>query len=275
MPFSIHSNIDALSVRRHLASSQVQLTTTLERLSSGLRINQAGDDAAGLAISEKLRAQVRGMNNAARNAQDGISFIQAAENALGEQQAIVQRMRELAVEAANDTFTTQDRQNIQTEIDELIKEIDRLSNTTEFNTKLILKDYAANPITLQIGANTGQVLGITITASNSASGGLAISGLTVTSHDAASNAIASLDYALSVLSTDRAKLGAIQNRLEFTVANLNSASEKLALSESRIRDSDVALETINLTRLQILQQAGIAAQAQANLMPQAVLSLLT
>jgi flagellin len=274
MAFSISSNIEAMNVRRHLIQSQYQLTNTLERLSSGLRINKAGDDAAGLAISEKLRAQVRGLNTASRNAQDAISMVQTAENAMGEQQTIVQRMRELAVQAANDTLTTQDRENVQTELNEMLTEIDRLGATTEFNTHKILNDFSANPLTIQVGANTGQIIGLTFLASNSADTGLAISGLNVTSHSAASAAIASLDNALSVLSTERARLGAWQNRLEFTVSNLNSAQEKLASAESRIRDSDIALETINLTRLQILQQAGVAAQAQANLMPQAVLSLI-
>jgi flagellin len=201
-------------------------------------------------------------------------MLQTAETAMGEQHTIIQRMRELAVQAASDTLTAEDRNNIQTEINSLIREIDRLGRATEFNTLRLLDAYNVNPITLQIGARDGQIIGITLLVANSSSAGYAISGLAVTSHAAASLAIASLDNALSIISTERARLGSLENRLEFAIANLNSAHEKITSAESRIRDADIALETLNMTRQQILQQAGVAAQAQANLIPQALLALL-
>jgi flagellin len=278
MGISLNTNLNALSVRRQMLRTEEGLSKTLQRLSSGLRINQAGDDAAGLGISEQLQSQIRGLNQASRNAQDGISLVQTAENALGEVQNILQRMRELAVEAANDTFTDTNRNNIQVEVNALIEEVDRIAQTTQFNTKVLLDGTRAattQALTLQIGANAGQVLGFTLLNAQSSTGGLAISGLTVTGHLGASLAIASLDQAISTISTSRAKLGALQNRLEFAIANLDSGSEKLSAANSRLRDADIALETVNLARQQILMQAGIAAQAQANLLPQVVLALLS
>ena len=273
MAFSVRNNMTAVFTQRNLLGTQNEVASVMERLASGYRINRAADDAAGLAISEKLRAQVRGLNQAARNAQDGISVIQTAEAALGETGSILQRMRELAVEAANDTLTSDDRTDIQTEINELLSEVNRFSTTTEFNTKqLVSGSLATTALTLQIGANQGQTISFTIMNAGTAS--LAISGIAVSVQACAASAIASIDAAISTVSTERAKLGALQNRLERTISNLNSQSENLQASESRIRDADIARETTNLTRLQILQQAGIAAQAQANTVPQVVLSLL-
>jgi len=273
MAFSIRNNVDALFTQRARAGTQKELSAVNERLSSGYRINRAADDAAGLAISEKLRAQVRGLSQAARNAQDGVSVIQTAESALGETGSILQRVRELAVQGANDTLTSGDRSNIQAEVDQLLAELDRSAGTTEFNThKLVSGSFATTALTLQVGANQGQVISFTITTATAVS--LGVSGIAVSSQASANAAIASLDAAISSISTERAKLGAVQNRLERTISNLNSQAENLTASESRIRDTDVAKEAIAMTRLQILQQAGVAAQSQANASPQVVLSLL-
>lgn len=273
MGFSIRNNVNALFTSRSLANTQTELGGVMERLSSGYRINRAADDAAGLAISEKLRGQVRGLNQAARNAQDGVSVIQTAEAALGETGQILQRVRELAVQGANDTLTDADRSNIQTEVDALLAEIDRFAATTEFNTKkLISGSLATSAMTMQIGANQNQSIAFTMMTATAAS--LGVSGISVTGNASAGAALASIDAAIGTVTTERAKLGSLQNRLERTISNLNSQAENLQASESRIRDTDVAKETINLTRLQILQQAGVAAQAQANSAPQVVLSLL-
>lgn len=273
MNFSIRNNVGAMSTHRTLTDTSNELGKTMERLSSGYRINKAADDAAGLAISEKLRAQVRGLNQAQRNAQDGVSVIQTAESSLGESGQILQRLRELTVQAANDTLTSGDRDNIQSEVNQLLEEVDRFASTTEFNTKkLISGSFATSSMTLQVGANQNQVISFTIMTGTATS--LGISGISVTSNASANSALASIDAAIGTVTTERAKLGALQNRLEKTINNLGSQAENLTASESRIRDTNVALETISLTRLQILQQAGVASQAQANSAPQAVLSLL-
>lgn len=273
MAFSIRNNVGASFTHRNLSATQSDLNRVMERLSSGYRINRASDDAAGLAISEKLRAQVRGLVQAARNAMDGISVIQTAEAALGEGGQILQRLRELAIQAANDTLTPEDRANIQAEVTQLLAEVDRFAFTSEFNTmKLISGSFASTALTLQVGANQGQVIAFTIT--NASATSLGVSGIAVSTQASATAALSSIDAAINVVTTERAKLGAVQNRLERTIANLQSQAENLQASESRIRDADVAYETINLTRMQILQQAGAAAQAQANMSPQVVLSLL-
>jgi len=273
MAFSIRNNVDAMFTQRSLSGTQSELSGVMQRLSSGYRINSAADDAAGLAISEKLRAQTRGLNQAARNAQDGVSVLQTAESAMGETQTILQRLRELAVQGANDTLTSSDRSNIQSEVNQMLQEVDRFATTTEFNTNRLLSgSYATSSMTLQVGANQSQVISFTITTTTAAS--LGVSGIAVSSQASANAAIASLDSAINTISTERAKMGSLQNRLQRTISNLNSQSEALTSSESRIRDADVAKEAINLTRLQILQQAGVAAQSQANAMPQAVMSLL-
>jgi flagellin len=273
MAFSIRNNVTAVFTEKNLANTQAELAGVMERMASGYRINRAADDAAGLAISEKLRAQVRGLNQAGRNAQDGISVIQTAEAAIGETTNILQRVRVLAVEAANDTLTSDDRADIQLEIDNLLAEVDRFANTTEFNTmKLTSGSLATSSMTLQVGANQGQTVSFTIM--NASASSLGVSGIAVTNQTAAASALGSIDAALTVVNNERAKLGALQNRLERTISQIHAQSENLQASESRIRDADVALETINMTRLQILQQAGVAAQAQANQAPQAVLNLL-
>lgn len=274
MAFRINQNIAALNTHRYLSQNSILLNRAMERLSSGLRINRASDDPAGLAISEKLRAQVRGLQQASRNAQDGISLIQTAEGSLNETHSILQRVRELAVQAANDTLTSDDRSNIQSEIDSLLAEVDRIATSTEFNTKKLLDGGSATTaLNFQVGANPGQSIAITIATATTAA--LTIDNLNISSHTFASQAIASVDNALTEVASQRARLGAVQNRLEHTIANLNATSENLSASESRIRDSDMASEMIAFTRYRILQQAGIAMLAQANLAPQQVLLLLS
>lgn len=273
MGLRINQNIEALNAWRNLLATSNALAKSMEKLSSGLRINRAGDDAAGLAISEKLRGQIRGLNQAIRNAQDGISLIQTAEGALNETHAILQRLRELAVQGANDTLTADDRAAIQKEIDSLLAEIDRIATTTEFNTKKLLDgSIATTALNFQIGANTGQTIAVTIATATTAA--LTISGISVGDSNLANQAIASIDDAIKAISESRAKLGAIQNRLEHTIANLSVAAENLSASESRIRDVDMAQEMMFFTKTQILQQAGVAMLAQANMIPQAVLQLL-
>lgn len=269
MGLRINTNIEALNSHRNLLATSGALSKSMERLSSGLRINRASDDAAGLAISEKLSSQVRGLNQAIRNAQDGISLIQTAEGALNETHNILQRMRELAVQAANGTLSNDDKAAIQQEISQLIKEIDRIADTTEFNTMKILNGTAGT-ITFQIGANAGQTIDVVLDSMRAAS--LAVNSIDVTAN--ANAAVTSLDAAIKTVSTERAKLGGYQNRLEHTIANLGVASENLQAANSRIRDVDMAQEMMNFTRLQILQQAGTAMLAQANMAPQAVLRLL-
>ena len=271
----INHNVAALNAWRNLSQTNSLLNKSLERLSSGLRINRAADDAAGLAISEKMRAQIAGLQTAQRNAQDAISLIQTAEGALNETHSILQRMRELVVQAANGTNTTTDRQQIQAEIDQLIAELDRIADTTEFNTqKLLDGNFNGN---FQIGANAGQTINVTIADMHASA--LGTSG-TVDTIDVSGASptfdtyIQILDEAINQVSTERANLGAVQNRLEHTIANLGVAVENLQAAESRIRDVDMALEMANFTRNQILLQSGTAMLAQANAIPQAVLQLL-
>jgi len=266
----INQNLSALNAYRNLTITNTALAKSMEKLSSGLRINRAADDAAGLAISEKMRGQIRGLNQAIRNAQDGISLIQTAEGALNETHSILQRMRELAVQSANDTNTDQDRAQLQAEVNQLLAEIDRIANTTQFNTKALLDGTFTG--TIHIGANTGQNLVINI--SNMGVSALGISGLAISTQALADAAIASIDAAINLVSTERAKLGALQNRLEHTINNLSVASENLTAAESRIRDLDMAQEMMAFTRSQILSQAGTAMLAQANQIPAIVLQLL-
>ncbi|WP_163144139.1 flagellin [Bacillus sp. 22-7] len=380
----INHNIAALNTYRQLNGSNNAQSKSMEKLSSGLRINRAGDDAAGLAISEKMRGQIRGLDQASKNAQDGISMIQTAEGALNETHDILQRMRELAVQASNDTNTTNDRDEIQKEVNQLKQEIDRIANTTEFNTQKLLdgskvgltdkidgsvtiqnnssasitatvsgtytdalnktgsititrvteasgtasgfrvsdpngvtvalatdlsnltgfgttialadlsnmkagesftisvqKQAAATTdvsksISFQIGANSGQNILVGISSMKASDLGVAngSEGLDVTSADKASAAITSLDNAINKVSSERSKLGAVQNRLEHTINNLGTSSENLTAAESRIRDVDMAKEMMNQTKNSILSQAAQAMLAQANQQPQGVLQLL-
>lgn len=267
----INTNIGALNAWKNLLITDNLMAKSLEKLSSGYRINRAADDAAGLAISEKMKAQIAGLRQAVRNAQDGISLIQTAEGALSETHAILQRMRELAVQASSSTMTTEDRDAIQEEINSLIEEIDRIATTTEFNGMTLL-DGSLTAIDILIGANSGQTISFSINAMTSAS--LTVNQISVSTVADAMSAIDDIDNAINEVSKARAKLGAQQNRLEHTINNLNTAAENLAAAESRIRDVDMALEIANFTRHQILLQAGTAMLAQANVRPQSVLKLL-
>ncbi|WP_312470761.1 flagellin Hag [Neobacillus sp.] len=278
----INHNLTAMNTLRQLNTSSTNQSKSMEKLSSGLRINRAGDDAAGLAISEKMRGQIRGLDQASRNAQDGISFIQTAEGALNETHEILQRMRELATQSANDTNTNTDRGELQKEVDQLAHEITRISNNTEFNTKKLL-DGTAN-VTFHIGANAGQSINLAIKTmdanalgvANGTSGANATvtSGIDITTQSGANTAITAINTAIETVSAERSKLGAYQNRLEHTINNLGTSSENLSAAESRIRDVDMAKEMMNQTKNSILSQAAQAMLAQANQAPQAVLQLL-
>jgi len=285
----INNNIMAMNAHRQLAINQTNSSKSMERLSSGMRINRAGDDAAGLAISEKMRGQIRGLKQAQRNAQDGISLIQTAEGALNETHAILQRMRELATQASTDTNTVTDRKEIQKEINQLLEEIDRIAEQTEFNTQKLFNGEFENKI-FHIGANEGQNMEITIanmgTESIGTEGGDMLSELMVENVDAddaaggvltqkgADKAISTINDAIEMVSAERSKLGAIQNRLEHTIANLGTSAENLQAAEARIRDLDMAEEIMAFTKNNILQQAATAMLAQANMAPQSVLQLL-
>ena len=263
----INTNISALNAWKNLSITDGLMAKSLEKLSSGYRINRAADDAAGLAISEKMKAQTRGLRQAVRNAQDGISLIQTAEGALNEVHAILQRMRELAVQAGNGIYEEEDLNMIQDEINQLIAEIDDISARTEFNKTTLLDGSFST--SLQIGANASQTMDIAI-------GEITASALSIDEVDVtdATGAITALDAAIGLVSSERSMLGACQNRLEHTINNLNTAAENLEAAGSRIRDVDMALEMANFTRHQILQAAGTAMLAQANLTPQSILKLL-
>jgi len=293
----INHNIAALNTIRQLSVNATNTQKALEKLSSGLRINSAADDAAGLAISEKMRGQIRGLDMAQKNAQDGISLIQTAEGALNETHAILQRMRELAVQSANDTNTNADRDQLQKEVDELAKEITRIANDTEFNTKKLLDGSAdsgsdvsgAVDLIFHIGSNENQTITLSIAAmdaytlkvddgkgSAASNGGDAKvnGGIDISTQAAAETAITAIDTAINTVSTERAKLGAYQNRLEHTINNLGTSSQNLTAAESRIRDVDMAKEMAEFTKNNILNQAAQAMLAQANQLPQGVLQLL-
>jgi flagellin len=268
----INHNIAALNTHRQLAFNNTNTQKSLEKLSSGLRINRAGDDAAGLAISEKMRGQIRGLEQASRNAQDGISLIQTAEGALNETHSILQRMRELAVQSSNDTNDdTIDRAAIQAEVDSLIAEVDRIAGDTEFNGKKLLNGSIAS-FEFHVGANAGQAITLTVGTMDAAT--LGLTALDVNDQVAADAAITTIQDAIDDVSTERSNYGAVQNRLEHTINNLNTASENLTASESRIRDVDMAKEMMEFTKNNILSQAAQSMLAQANQQPQGVLQLL-
>ena len=267
----INHNISALNTYRQLSINTNMQSKSLEKLSSGLRINRAGDDAAGLAISEKMRSQIRGLQMASKNAQDGISLIQTAEGALNEAHAILQRMRELAVQSANDTNTDADRAELQKEIQQLIDELDRIADDTEFNTQKLLDGTFTGKV-IHIGANAAQKLDIAIDGASSTD--LGVDGIDISTQGGADSAITTIDAAIEKLSGIRSQLGAYQNRLEHTINNLNNAAENLQAAESRIRDVDMAKEMMEFTKQNILSQAATAMLAQANQTPQLVLQLL-
>ena len=274
MGLQINTNVAAMNAYRNLSSTQGSMATSLERLSSGLRINRAADDAAGLAISEKLRAQTNGLNQATSNAQDAISLVQTAEGALNETHSILQRMRQLSVQSANDTNTSDDRAAIQKEVTALNDELDRISTTTQFNGQNLLDGTGgtAGSFTFQIGANNGQTVSVAFAKADTTT--LGTGALDVSTQAGAASALTAVDAAIKTVSGDRADLGAVQNRLQHTINSLNVASENSAAAESRIRDTDMAKEMTSFTRSQILQQAGVSMLAQANSAPQSVLKLL-
>ncbi len=259
----INTNIASLNTQRNLSSSQSALNTSLQRLSSGLRINSAKDDAAGLAIATRMDSQVRGQQVAIRNANDAISFAQVAEGGLSKQTDALQRMRELAVQSINGTNTSTDRANLEAEFTQLTAEVTRLATATKFNGTAV---FGATQ-TFQVGADAGDTI---TTASVTAA---TISG-SISTADGATAALNAIETALTSANTNRATLGAIQNRFESVVSNLNVSVENQSAAKSRIMDADFAAETANLTRGQILQQAGTAMLAQANSLPNNVLSLL-
>ncbi|RHW33322.1 flagellin [Neobacillus notoginsengisoli] len=267
----INNNIGALNTHRQLTLNSANQAKSMEKLSSGLRINRGADDAAGLSISEKMRAQIRGLDQAQRNAQDGISLIQTADGALNESHAVLQRMRELLVQGGSDTLDTNDLEAIDAELTELNSQLDDIANRTDFNgTKLLNGDFAGK--TLQIGANATEIMTIDI-AQKFLAADLGVDGVKAgsTTFDAD---IALIDTAIATVSTTRATLGAQQNRLEFTSNNLASTSNNLGAAESRIRDVDMAKEVVENSKNGILAQAAQAMLAQANQQPQSVLQLL-
>lgn len=275
MAMTINTNLQSLNAQRNLGASQSSLATSMQRLSSGLRVNSAKDDAAGLAIAERMSAQVRGMNVAARNANDGISLSQTAEGALGKITDNLQRMRELAVQSANGTNTADDRAALDKEYSQLADEIGRVTDNTEFNGNKLLNK--ASTFTFQVGANTDtdNQIDVATTDVKTTLGDLAKKTATLGADTASATAqMTAIDDAIKAVSEERATYGAAQNRFESAISNLQVASENTAAARSRIMDADFATETSNLSRAQILQQAGTAMVAQANQLPQGVLSLL-
>ena len=276
MAQTINTNVASLNAQRNLNSSQSSLGTTLQRLSSGLRINSAKDDAAGLAIAERMNTQVRGFNVAIRNASDGISLGQTAEGAIGKIGDSLQRMRELAVQSKNGTNTEDDRKALNSEYTELAAEVTRLVDGTTFNGQKLLDGAAATAtFKFQVGAGNAAQDTITINSSDLSSLKTAfVGGIGGTDDTKATAEITALDTALTTVATARSNYGAVQNRFESVVSNLQVSSENLSAARGRIMDADFATETANLSRTQILQQAGTAMLAQANSLPQNVLSLL-
>jgi flagellin len=262
MSLRVNTNIEAFNAHRNLEGTQMQLSKSMQKLSSGLRINSAADDAAGLAISEKMRSQINGTAQAQRNAMDGISLVQTAEGAYNEMHSILQRVRELAVQAQNGTLTSADTTAIDQEVGQLTAELTRIAGNTQFNGLQVL----SGSFTLQVGADSGSGNQIAFSLSSISFSSLGSA--------ASSGAISAIDQAITSVSSARSTLGAVQNRLEHAVSNLGVYQENISAAESRIRDVDIAAETVNFTKLQILSQSGTAMLAQANSAPNNVLSLL-
>lgn len=267
----VQHNLSSMNTNRQLGTVTEALSKSTEKLSSGYKINRAADDAAGLSISEKLRSQIRGLDKAASNAQDGISLIQVAEGALNETHSILQRMNELATQAANDTNTSTDRTAIQSEINQLVSEIDRIKDTTQFNSMQLLNGSFTGKY-IQVGAQNGQILTISISSMNAAN--LNVDALCVSDNSSAGASMSNIQAAVQKVSGQRSVLGAIQNRLEHTINNLNTTSENTSSAESRIRDTDMASEMVEYSKNNILQQAGQSMLAQANQQTQSIISLI-
>jgi flagellin len=276
MALTINTNVASLNAQRSLSTTQLALSKSMERLSSGLRINRAGDDAAGLAISQNMQANIRSMNQAVRNANDGISLTQTAEGALNETSNILLRMRELGTQAASGTLTGSQRDNIQVEFKNLQDEIDRIANVTDFNGTKLLSGNLSAGTSLQVGTGTttSDTISVTITKADSATLSVGSTSTYVSTQAAAQSALSAIDSAISSVATMRGGLGAVQNRLQSTINNLQVAVENTSAANSRILDVDVAAETSNMTRAQILTQAGVSILSQANQSPQLALKLL-
>ncbi|MBF0584033.1 MAG: flagellin FliC [Magnetococcales bacterium] len=281
MSIVMNTNISSLTAQRNLTNSTNALATTFKRLSSGQRINSAADDAAGLSISDRMTSQIRGLNQAVRNANDTISMIQISEGALNETTTALQRMRELAVQAANDTNVSTDRQDLQKEVNQLISEIDRISVTTAFNNQLLLQGSFAEGKKFHVGANENQTITVSITNMGAEALGVDRGNMeTFSTGDGATDqvnaeaAITKIDAAINSVTAQRATLGAMQNRFEAVVANLTNISLNTSVARSRVLDADIAAESAKLTQNAIMQQAGTAVLAQANQQPAIVLQLL-
>lgn len=279
MGMQIATNVAAINAQRNLSMTSLKMGKVLEKLSSGYRINRAADDAAGLGISENLKADLRSLSQASRNANDGVSMSQVAEGSMNEMQGIVTRMRELSVQSANQTLGTTERGYIQTEFGQLRNEINRISAVTEFNGQKLVDGSASAGLSFQVGmqntANDRISMSITkLTTSTLGSTSLHIASASLSTATNARNALGAFDKAIEQLSTARAKVGAVQNRMQVTISNLAVAHENLSAANSRIRDVDVASETSQLTKAQILSQAGLAVLSQANQLPNSALSLL-
>ena len=270
MGLRINTNVAALNAARTLRRTTLDLNVNLERLSSGLRINRAKDDAAGLAISEGFRTVIRGSLVAQRNSQDGISLLQTAEGTLTETTNMLQRIRELAVQSANGTMSAANRTALQQEVDQLFEQIDQIANRTEFNGLYPLQ--AAGSITLQTGFRQGDTMLVTTTAATTAA--LGLTGINITTQAGAQAALTTVDSALAATTAVRSQLGAQQNRLEYTISTLAIQEENSSSSDSMLRDADIARETISFTRNQILVSSGTSVLAQSNVIPQTALQLL-
>jgi flagellin len=285
MGLRIQNNVEAFNAHRQLTGTAAKAAKSMEKLSSGYRINRAADDAAGLAISEKMRGQIGGLAQAQRNAQDGVSLVQTAEGALTEVHSMLQRVRDLKVQYTNGTLDTSDKEAIASEVKQLATEIDKIQSDTEFNGIKLLNGTGgtSGTISFQVGANAGETVSVTtkdITASATSAGMAALKTVGAAATDAAASTafatvtLDNIDDAIEKISSLRAGFGAVQNRLEHRLNNLATYQENLVASESRIRDVDMASEMVDFTKLQILQQAGTSMLAQANQAPQSVLSLL-
>ncbi|WP_244834805.1 flagellin [Clostridium sp. BJN0001] len=266
----ISHNLNAMNAHRQMKISTGEQGKSIEKLSSGYRINRAGDDAAGLAISEKMRAQINGLDQGSRNAQDGISMVQTAEGALTETHSMLQRLKTLAVQSANGTYSDGDRASINLEVEQLKSEISRIGSQTDFNGTKVLKD--AKAVNIQVGNKNGQTIAISL--ADMTASGITVNNIDLSNETKAGEAIDTIDTAIKNVSDQRAKLGAVQNRLEHTIKSVDNTSENIQAAESRIRDTDMAKEMMNYTKSQILTNAAQSMLAQANQAPQSVLQLL-
>ena len=268
----VQHNMQAANTNRMLGGNVRAVAKSSEKLSSGYKVNRAADDAAGLSISEKMRNQIRGINQAVSNSEDGQYLIQTAEGNMNEIHSILQRMGELATKAANDVNATEDRTSIKDELDQLTQEINSIASKAQFNGTYLLNGDMSTAKYLQVGANSGENMAISISTMTASA--IGVDGISISSHGAAANAMATITSAVKQVSAARSKLGAIQNRLDYTINNLENYSENLTSSESNIRDTDMATEMVNYSKNNILQQAAQSMLAQANQSNQGVLSLL-